>query len=626
MTALDPTYRLALVGTPNSGKTALFNALTGSRQKVANYPGVTVERCAGHFLTGQGTVVDVVDLPGSYSLLGRRPDEAITRDVVFGRYPEEKRPDVILCVLNATSLRAHLGFALEVSRLGIPMLVVLNMMDLAKSQGIEIDVPALERELGVPVVPAVAVRKSGLAVLFSQLSKDPGELACVSKFADPKPSKTDAARLRLLHKEAHRIAQMVIAREGVAHRATYEIDRFVLHPVLGPLILVIMMFTVFQAVFAWAEAPMTWIDQGVVWLKQVAAGSLENVFVRSLAVDGILAGVGSVLVFLPQIVILFAFILLLEGSGYMARAAFLLDRLMSVVGLNGRAFIPLLSSFACAIPGIMATRTIETPRDRLTTILIAPLMTCSARWPVYTLIIAAFIPNRPVVNGVGLQGLVLFGLCFAGILSAVLVAGVLRLTVARGASRPTIMEMPTYKPPHMRDILLGLWQRVKVFLRRAGTIILMSMIVLWVLATFPQPPMDSMEPEINYSFAGMIGQTLQPFFAPIGFGWEIVVALIPGMAAREVAVAALGTVYALSGTEEAVSQSLVQVLRSAWTLPTALAFLAWYVFAPQCVATLAATRRETNSWRWPLFMFAYLVALAYLGSFITYRVALMIMS
>jgi ferrous iron transport protein B len=386
-----------------------------------------------------------------------------------------------------------------------------------------------------------------------------------------------------------------------------------------------LLFFMFQAVFAWAEAPMTWIDAGIGWLQQLSADLIRNELLQSLVVDGILAGVGSILVFLPQIIILFCFILLLEASGYMARAAFLLDRLMAGVGLNGRAFIPLLSSFACAVPGIMATRTIESSRDRLTTILIAPLMTCSARLPVYTLIIAAFVPNQAVVAGAGLQGIVLFCLYFVGIVSAILVAGILRLTVTRGVSQPMIMEMPTYKMPQARDILIGIGRRAKLFLIRAGTIILLSMVVLWALARFPDAPADATEPAITHSFAGMIGQAIQPLFAPIGFNWEIALALIPGMMAREVAVAALGTVYALSGTEEAVSQSLVQVLRSAWTVPTALAFLAWYVFAPQCIATLAVTRRETNSWRWPIFMFAYLVGLAYVSALITYRLALMLM-
>ncbi len=623
MAALDATYRLALVGTPNCGKSALFNALTGSRQKVANYPGATVERRAGRFTTEQNTIVDVVDLPGSYSLRGRSPDEAITRDVVLGHYANEEQPDVILCVLDATHLRSHLRFALEVRRLGLPMVVVLNMMDLVEHQGIKIDLSALEKELGVPVVPTIAVRKAGLSALISQLSKDPSDLARVPDTADPAATGTDASTLRNLQREAKRIAGLVIVNEGIAHRATYEIDRLALHPVLGPFILIGVMFVMFQAVFALAEAPMLWIDQGIVWLQGAVEGLLNQGFMRSLIVDGILAGVGSVLVFLPQIVILFAFILLFEASGYMTRAAFLLDRLMAYVGLNGRAFIPLLSSFACAVPGIMATRSIESPRDRLTTILIAPLMTCSARWPVYTLIIAAFIPNETVVPGVGLQGLVLFCLSLAGIVSAIIVAGVLRLTVARGASQPMIMEMPTYKAPQLQNLLLGLWERVKIFLKRAGTIILISMIILWVLASFPQAPVDAVAPAINYSIAGIIGQTIQPLFSPIGFNWEIVVALIPGMAAREVAIAALGTVYALSGSEDAVSQGLVEVLRTAWTVPTALAFLVWYVFAPQCVATLAAARRETNSWRWPIFMFVYLVVLAYLGAFITYRVALL---
>ena len=618
---MTAAYRLALVGNPNCGKSALFNALTGSRQKVANYPGVTVERKVGRFASASGVVFDVVDLPGSYSLRGRSPDEEITRDVILGRHVDEAAPDVILCVIDATNLRQHLRLVLEVIRQGRPVVVALNMMDLAAHRDIEIDIDGLSKELGVPVVETVAVRKAGLQNLLDHLSADMPDYIKASTSEPAAWQELDVQGVRQIHAQAKRIANAVTLRQGGIHQMTQDIDAIVLHPVMGPGILLIVLFLMFQAVFSGAEAPMGWIDDGVVHLQEFLRQWLPPGHLQSLLLDGILSGVGSVIIFLPQIVILFTFILLLEASGYMVRAAFLMDNLMGRVGLNGRSFIPLLSSFACAIPGIMATRTIENPRDRLTTILVAPLMTCSARLPVYTLIIAAFIPNYTVGAGVGLQGLVMLGLYVAGIVSALIIAGVLKLTVTKGTVQPLLMEMPTYKVPAIRDIILGVWQRAKVFLRRAGTIILGSMIVLWVLATFPAPPPDADLPAIYYSFAGIIGQFLEPLFAPIGFGWEIVIALIPGMAAREVAVAALGTVYALSGTDEAIGQSLSLTLQTAWSLPTGLSFLVWYIFAPQCLATIAATRRETNSWTWPSFMFVYLITLAYLASLITYRVA-----
>ncbi len=621
MSVSEVAYRLALVGSPNSGKTSLFNALTGARQKVANYPGVTVERRSGRIKTGD-VVVDVIDLPGSYSLRGRSPDEEITRDFVLGQFAGEAPPDVILCVVDATNLRHHLRLALELKAYGRPMLLALNMMDLAQRRGMEIDVEKLSQELAMPVVPTVAVRKAGIEALVQRLSLDIKSLAESDQPSDEPWQPPSIAEFRHLHGEARRIAQAVIVKEGMASTVSRQLDDVLLHPLLGPVILLAVLFLMFQAVFTLAEMPMNLIDSGVVWLQEVLGRSLPAGPLRSLLLHGILAGVGSVLIFLPQISILFLLILLLEGSGYMARAAFLMDKLMAAVGLNGRAFIPLLSSFACAVPGIMATRTIDNPRDRLTTILVAPLMTCSARLPVYTLLIAAFVPNTTIFFGAGMQGLVMFALYLTGVVFALLVAAVLKRTVTRGSSQPLLMELPSYKVPQVSQVLLGVWTRVKIFLKRAGTIILGIMIILWALASYPAPPPGATESAVTYSLAGMMGRALAPLFAPIGFNWEIMIALIPGLAAREVAVAALGTVYALSGSEDAVVESLSQVLRASWSLPTALALLAWYVFAPQCVATLVATRRETNSWQWPAFMFTYLIVLAYAAAWITYRVTL----
>ena len=617
------TARIALVGPPNSGKTTLFNTLTGSRQKTANYPGVTVERKSGLLKTPSGHPLEVLDLPGSYSLRARSPDEAITRDVVLGRQAQETLPDALVCVTDATNLGQHLRLLLELRQLGRPLILALNMMDIAQKRGCQISIEALSRQLGIPVVATVAMRKSGVQDLLGQidalLNQAPAGngLTALSDWVEPSP---DA--IRAYHREVERLLREAVVREGTPEHFTRQLDRVLLHPVAGPLILLTLLFLMFQAVFSWAETPMDWIDGGIASLQQWLSAHMQDSLLKSLMVDGIIAGVGGVVIFLPQILILFLFILLLEDSGYMTRAAFLMDRLMSAVGLNGRAFIPLLSSFACAIPGIMAARTIAHPLDRLVTILIAPLMTCSARLPVYVLLIAAFVPATTVWGGIGLQGLVMFGLYATGIVGALVVAGVLRLTLLRGESQPLLMELPHYKWPNPANVLLGLWERAKIFMRRIGTVILSVLVLLWFLSTFPAPPDGATEPAIYYSFAGQIGHALEPLLAPIGFNWQIAVALVPGLAAREVAVAALGTVYALSGDEGAVTEALTATLAQNWTLATALALLAWYVFAPQCLATLAAVRRETNSWQWAAFMFAYLMTLAYIAAFVTYRVAL----
>lgn len=621
---MTASLRIALVGNPNSGKSSLFNAMTGSRQKVGNYPGVTVERRAGQFEAPDGRLIDVVDLPGTYSLAPNSPDEAVTRDALLGESDLESTPDAIVCVVDATSLRQHIRFVLELKHLGKPMIVALNMMDLTARDGVELDPARLSQELGVPVIPTVAVRRAGIQDLVKSFSAE--EWDALWQVLPPSP-KTPAGppNVRALQKEARRITDVAIINEGLEHALTRRVDAVVLHPVLGSLVLVGILFFMFQAVFAWAEAPMEWIDSSVSALQQLAVTSLPDGLFRSLIIDGILAGVGSVIIFLPQILILFAFILVLEASGYMARAAFLMDRIMTLAGLNGRAFIPLLSSFACAIPGIMAARTINNPRDRLTTIMVAPLMTCAARLPVYTLIIAAFIPNTTVYAGIKLQGLVMFALYLIGIFSALVVAAILKRTLTKGAPPRLLLELPKYQVPRIRDLMFGLFERGRLFLRRAGTIILFSMIVLWGLASFPSPPPNATEPDIFYSAAGKIGRGLEFVFAPIGFNWEISVALVPGMAAREVAVGALGTVYSLSGDDDTVATSLAGVLQTAWSLPTALAFLAWYIFAPQCLSTLAVARRETNSWGWTAFMFGYLFALAYIAAGATYWTAVALM-
>jgi ferrous iron transport protein B len=610
---MNPLPLVAVAGSPNAGKSALFNALTGARQKVGNYPGVTVERHSGRLTLADGRPVELVDLPGAYSLDPASLDEAVTRDVLLGQQRGERTPDALVIVVDASNLDNHLRFALQLIELGLPTIVALNMVDLAKRDGLELDAKRLEEELGVPVVETVAVRKRGIPELQNALDDLLSAPSCPVTERVP-------SELLQLQRRAREIAEAAVLHESPVRRWTHRLDSVLLHPVAGPLILAAILFVMFQAVFAWSETPVGWIESGMALLAEGATALFPEGLLRSLVVDGVISGVGAVVVFLPQILVLFLFILLLEASGYMVRAAFLMDKLMHGAGLSGRAFIPLLSSFACAVPGIMATRTIDNPKDRLTTILVAPLMTCSARLPVYTLIIAAFIPDRAVGPGIGLQGLVMFGLYAAGVAGALIAALVLRRTVTKGGGGAFMMELPKYQMPAVKDVLLGLYQRAVIFLKRAGTIILGTTILLWALASFPQArPGQS---QVEASIAGKIASGIEVVVRPIGFNHDIALALLPAMAAREVAVSAIATVYSIdSSDEEAASASLAERLQGRWSLATALAFLAWFVFAPQCISTIAVARRETNGWKWPLFMVGYLFVLAYVAAGVTYWTA-----
>ena len=615
--AVLQSARVALVGNPNTGKTALFNALTGGRQKVANYAGVTVERKEGHLTTASGRSLSILDLPGTYSLRARSPDEVVTRDAVLGRLAGEIEPDVVIAVADATNLRLVLRLILELKAVGRPMVLALNMYDTAQRQGLRIDIEGLQRELECPIVTTVATRKRGIDDLTNQVENliASGALSSANTWREP-----SASEIRDAHRDAQRILKAYVRPPERPDTLTGRIDAVLLHPVAGLAILLSLLFLMFQAVFTWAAPLMDGIDAGFAWLSVVVGQVLPDGLIKDFIADGVIAGVGSVLVFLPQILILFLFIILLEDFGYMARAAFLMDKIMGGAGLHGRAFIPLLSSFACAIPGIMAARVIDQKRDRITTILVAPLMTCSARIPVYTLIISAFIPDRLVGPGLNLQGLVMFGLYATGILGALTVSFLIRKVFWRGAVEPFLMELPTFKLPSAESVARNLWLRAQIFLSRAGRIILPLMVLVWFLSTFPGPPAGAAGPAIDYSFAGIIGHAIQPFFAPIGFNWQMVVALIPGFAAREVAVAALGTVYAVANVDANVG-ALGSRLAEQWSLATGLSFLAWYVFAPQCAATLAVVKRETNSWIWAGVMLVYMTALAYLTSFLVYQAA-----
>ena len=620
MMASQAALRIALLGNPNCGKTALFNLLTGSRQKVANYAGVTVERKEGLFETATGQRIRVLDLPGAYSLNALSLDETITRDVVLGTKQEESQPDLLVCVTDATNLRLNLRLVVEAKRLGLPTVLALNMTDVARHRGVKIDVLALERELGMPVVQTVAVRRGGADELIDAIQDHMADRPkAVAAWKAP-----DFEDVASTQREVRRILAIAVSEPPDELRMDDAIDRVVLHPFWGYVILAATLFLMFQAVFSWAQLPMDAIKAAVAAAGELLKTWLPEGILQSLLVDGVIAGAGSVLVFLPQILILFLFILALEDSGYLPRAAFMLDRLMGSVGLSGRSFIPLLSSFACAVPGIMATRNIANWRDRLTTIMIAPLTTCSARLPVYALIIGAFIPQKTVLGFLNLQGVVLFVLYLAGIVSAMAVAWVMKVAAGHKLLHPLMMELPSYRWPNPRNLVMGLVERAKIFLTRVGTIILSLTILLWYLSSFPAPPAGATGPAIQYSLAGIIGRGLETVLAPIGFNWQISIALIPGLAAREVAVGALGTVYALSATGQDVAAQLTPMIAQGWSLATAFSLLAWYVFAPQCISTLSIVKRETNSMRYPLIMAGYLFLLAYVASFITYRIALVL--
>ncbi|MEO0032839.1 MAG: hypothetical protein RIS94_2597 [Pseudomonadota bacterium] len=608
----------ALVGNPNAGKSALFNALTGARQKIANYPGVTVERKAGRLLLPSGEPMELVDLPGSYGLNATSPDEEVTRKVIMGEQHGQVQPDVLVIVLDSSNLEQHLVFAQEVLELGRPTVVALNMVDLAERDGLVLDPAALSAALGVPVIPTVAVRRRGLIELAQAVAD------ARDRVGDAVPVHRPHVMLPERRMLAHEMAHAAILSETRKHRIHARMDKVLLHPMAGPPILFALLFVVFQAVFSWATPFQDALDGAMTALGNMVRGALAPSLARDLLTDGVIAGVGSVVVFLPQILILFFFILTMEATGYMARAAFLMDRLMAGVGLSGRSFIPLLSSFACAVPGIMSTRSITDPKDRLTTILIAPMMTCSARLPVYAVIIAAFIPNRQVgpmgLKLMGLQGLVLFALYVAGIVGAMVVALVLRRSVTKGAASGFIMELPKYQLPTVKDLALGLFQRAWIFLRRAGTMIFTVTVALWLLLNFPRA--EAGQDQVNASIAGHIANGLAVVIEPIGFNRDIALALIPAMAAREVAVSSLATTYAVGASDDAAQATgLAAQLKSHWSLATALAFLAWFVFAPQCMSTIAVTRRETNGWKWPGFMLGYLFALAYVFAGATYWIA-----
>jgi len=611
---------LALVGAPNCGKTALFNLLTGSRAKVANYSGVTVDKRSAKFI--HNDKVRVLDLPGTYSLATTSPDEEVTRKVLMGEMANESIPDGIIVVADATNLRMSLRMILELKSLGLPMMVALNLSDVAVSRGMIVDEEALSQEIGLPVVKTVAIKRNANAQLLALIDEFAQTHTAQSRpvlFAQATPDPQQ------LYQQADDIISRTVSIPHSLPKWHERLDYWALHPVIGLVLLLLILFVIFQAVYAWATPMMDGLEALVGGFGGLMATWLPEGILKSLIVDGIIAGVGSVVVFVPQIALLFLFLLVLEDSGYLPRAAFLLDNLLAKVGLSGRSFIPMLSGFACAVPAVMSTRTIPNPRERLVAISVLPMLTCSARLPIYALIIAAVIPNRSVLGIFNLQGMTLFILYTAGIASAALMSWLLtrfrRGKIAQ-VSFPLLMELPTYRMPNIKHIVTELWSKVRAFLVQAGTVIFALSILLWFLVSFPAAPVGASGPAIEYSFAGMLGSVIEPVFRPIGFTWQMCIALIPGLAAREVVVAALGTVYAVGSVgDEATNQTLIPIIHSQWGLATAFSFLAFYIYAPMCLATLAVIRRETKSMPQTLAITAYLFVLSYIMAWITYRIA-----
>lgn len=597
---------VAIVGPPNCGKSTLFNRLTGLRQKVANFPGVTVEHHVGRANLPGHYAVDLVDLPGIYSLNPRSEDERVTHDVVKGKMPGLGRPDAVLLIIDSTNLHRHLTLAAPILSLGLPTLVLLNMADDLRSRGGEVDAEMLANQLGTPVALISASRGEGLGAITRFLK---------GGIAIPKP-----LELPVLQDvpKCRQWARQVSAESGYQAPApplwSRRLDAVFLHPIAGPVIFVLVVAAVFQTIFTGAKPIMDALEGWVATSGNWIASTLPNPWIGSLLSDGVWAGVGSVLVFLPQIAFLFLFIGLLEDSGYLARAALIADRTMARVGLQGKSFIPLLSAYACAVPAIMATRTIESKRDRIATILIAPFMTCSARLPVYTLIIAAFIPERPLVGPfLGSRAGALMGLYVLGFVAAVVTARVLKSSVLKSERAPFVLEMPEYRWPTLRSLGLRLWDRVGAFLRRAGTIILAVSVLLWILASVPLR--DGKAPPIAESLAGTLGRTIEPVIQPLGFNWKIGVGLITSLAAREVIVGTLGTIYGMETSDK--NEGLQKAIQADLTLGGAVALLVFFAFAMQCMSTLAVVRRETGSWKWPAIQFAYMSALAYVCAFLT---------
>ncbi|MBT3984052.1 MAG: ferrous iron transporter B [Bacteriovoracaceae bacterium] len=616
------TPLVALAGTPNCGKSSLFNILTGKNQRTGNFPGITVEKKMGD-VKWANSLYRLIDLPGTYSLDTRTLDEKVAKDVLFGLDKNVAKPHLIVVVVDSTNLGKSLYLPLEIKKLGIPMIVALNLYDLATERGQVIDIAKFERELGIPVVTSVATNKNGAKELSLKIEKMLESLTDLNASVDPNTIKVfrDMSFINKTFKEVDDILESSVQSKIKPDNITQRIDRWALHPVIGPTFLVFAFLIMFQAIFSWSGPLMDVVDSAVGMLSQYASGALGKGLLGSFVVDGIIGGVGNVIIFLPQILILFLFVLILEDVGYMGRAAFILDNIMRRLGLPGKAVVPLLSSHACAIPGIMAARTLADDKDRLTTMMIAPLTQCSARLPVFALLIGAFFAADTTLWGVlNLSGLIMFGLYMVGIVSAFIMAAVFKRTVLSGSPSHLLMELPPYRLPDIKQVLKGLWNRAKIFIKRAGTIILALSMLIWVLVSFPKD--QNGETQIGESYAATVGKAIEPIFRPLGFDWRITTALIPSFGAREIVVSSLGTVLSIEGDPDSdeFSSSLGTKISKTFSVATLLSLLVWFIFAPQCVSTFAIMRRETGGWKWPAVMGLYTLALAYFFSFITYQI------
>jgi ferrous iron transport protein B len=667
-TANNGQFLIALAGNPNAGKTTLFNALTGLRQKVANYPGVTVERKEGVWRLDSANKIAarLIDLPGLYSLDVTSLDEQIAENVLTGKIQDLPKPDVVVAVVDATNLERNLYLVTQLLEYHIPVVIALTMIDTAEKQSLEIDTEKLSKLLEIPVVRVVATQKQGIeelaqATLKAAQKHEVPRLPWLADFPETIGDEDihlslseDAAANKKIFARYNFISEVyqesVKPKETLERSVSEKIDRVLTHKFFGLVILIGILLLVFQTIFSWAELPMTLLESGFGALGEFVKAQLPEGILSDLIVDGIIAGVGGVLVFLPQILLLFLFISLLEDTGYMSRAAFLLDKLMSRVGLHGKAFLPLMSSFACAIPGIMATRTIENPKDRLATIMVAPFMSCSARLPVYTLMIATFFAGQTVFGFVSLGAVLILAMYALGIIVAIVIAFILKRTILKSPPPPFVMELPPYRLPNFRAVFQNMFLRAGLFLKRAGTVILAISIILWALTYFPrnaaevsssesqvssqtdtatnneQPVKDDSQ-QLQNSYAGQLGHFIEPVIAPLGFDWKIGVALIASFAAREVLVSTLSIIYNVGKDADAENETLIQAVRDAkkedgspaWTPLTALTLMVFFVLAMQCMSTVAIVRRETNSWAWTLFMVGYMTALAYAAAFLTYQ-------
>ena len=689
---------IALIGNPNCGKTTLFNELTGLRQKVGNYPGVTVEKKEGRVIFENGVSASILDLPGTYSLTANSPDEKVATDVLLGRVVHTPAPDLVVCVVDATNLERNLYLVSQIIDRHLPVIVALTMIDLAEELGIEIDVKRLERELGVRVVSIIANKGIGISELKDAMLRTTNATSKPRQWQLPDAVHKETEELVSILRNRHQLADqqafhdaillltsqsdlldhmdrfdpevrehvkrdhqkldfLGFDRQSVFVESRYEwiklicaastkqtarskmgtsdkIDRFVTHRIWGFFIFLGLMTVVFQTIFTWANAPMELIGNGFDWVGQQVTALIPPGDLQDLTVNGAIAGVAAVVTFLPQILFLFLFLGLLEDTGYMSRAAFIMDRLMSKVGLHGKSFIPMLSSFACAIPGIMATRTIENPKDRLVTMLVSPLISCSARLPVYTLLIAAFIPNTNVLGIFSLAGITMVSVYLLGLVAALAMAWLFKKTLLRSAPPIFIMELPPYRLPSLRSVLLQMWERSWLFLKRAGTFILGVSIILWFLASYPRLDNVSAAEQLKHSLAGQAGHLIEPLIKPLGFDWRIGIGLVGSILQREVFVSTMGTIYNIQNADENEgSVSLRQQMQQdrdpatgapTFTVLTAICLMVYYVLAMQCMSTVAVMRRETNGWKWPLFQIGYMTTLAYSVTFVVYRIGLYI--